>query len=92
MVELSLLLERLMEVAGKISKINSEVGYGFVQIPKLGNVFFSNQTDFLGASFADMKVDLSVRLSVIETDRGLFAKSLAIEKPKRRSPEADQTF
>jgi cold shock CspA family protein len=69
---------------GKITKINSELGYGFVQVAKIGDVFFSSETRFSGTTFESLKVHDSVQLSVIETERGPFAESLSLAAPKRR--------
>lgn len=79
-----------MANTGKITKINSELGYGFVQVAKIGDVFFSSETRFSGTNFASLKVHDSVQLSVIETERGPFAESMspaATPKRRERAPE-----
>lgn len=79
-----------MTSSGKIIKINNELNYGFIQIPKVGEVFFSSETKFAGTKFELLKVNDTVQISVSETDRGLFADSLTLNTPKsrERSPEA----
>ena len=72
-----------MTYSGKITKINSELGYGFIQVPKLGDVFFSTETRFGDASFANLKIDQAVRISVTKTERGQFASTLEIHQPTR---------
>jgi hypothetical protein len=48
-----------------------------VTVPKHGKVFFSLETTFGAASFNDFKTDDDVELEFIETERGLFAKTLS---------------
>jgi cold shock CspA family protein len=77
---------------GKITKINNDLGYGFVSIPGKGEVFFSQDTQFLATSFEQLKINDTVQLLITETERGLFAKSLSIEVSKTRSRPADITL
>lgn len=81
-----------MSNTGKITSVNNDLKYGFVKVPTVGDVFFSLKTQFQGTNFEALKVDDSVKLSIIETDRGLFAESLglsvAIQKEPNRPPEA----
>ena len=81
----------MKELTGKISKIDLEMGYGFIQCPKHEDVFFSVKTELVGLQFSDLAINDSVRISVKETERGLFADSLAREtskqRDKNRSPE-----
>ena len=80
-----------MNVTGKITKINNDLGYGFIQVPKLGDVFFSTETSFGNTSFERLKVDQSVRVSVTETERGQFASTLDVnqtQQPRTIPPEA----
>ena len=76
---------------GKISKINNELGYGFIEIAKVGDVFFSTETLFEGTAFTALKVNDNVRVLVKDTERGPFAASLAPEhsKPLNKTPEAN---
>ncbi len=76
-------------MSGNISKINSELGYGFIQIPKVGEVFFSKETKFDGTHFEGLKVNDPVRVSVTETDRGPFASMLSLSPKKipTRAPD-----
>jgi hypothetical protein len=66
-----------MKVKGKISKIHSDLNFGMVTVPKHGKVFFSSETTFGSCSFDDFKKDDDVELEFIETERGLFAKTLS---------------
>jgi hypothetical protein len=66
-----------MKVKGKISKIHSDLNFGMVTVPKHGKIFFSSETVFGTSSFNDFNTDDDVELEFIETDRGLFAKSLS---------------
>lgn len=79
-----------MQASGRITKINAELGYGFINVSKVGDVFFSPKTRFEGTDFEALKVNDLVRVSVTETERGPFAQSLAPEVTRRRdrAPEA----
>ena len=78
-----------MKVKGKISKIHSDLNFGMVTVPKHGKVFFSSETTFGSSSFDDFKTDDDVELEFIETERGLFAKSLCKTVSKSKfQPEA----
>ena len=71
--------------------MNKELNYGFIKSPKLGDVFFSEETSFSGTDFDQLKVDQKVFIDVIETERGLFAKSVGLKEtttPSKRPPEA----
>ena len=73
-----------MELTGKISKLNLELGYGFVQCRKHEDVFFSVKTELGTLKLSDLKINDSVRISVKETERGHFAEALTLNTPKRR--------
>lgn len=79
-----------MQTSGRIIKINAELGYGFIAIPELGDVFFSTKTTFDGTAFDTLKVNDFVRISVAQTDRGPFAQILApeVSRKRDRAPEA----
>jgi hypothetical protein len=66
-----------MKVKGKISKIHSDLDFGMVTVPKHGKIFFSSETVFGTSSFDEFKTDDDVELEFVETERGLFAKSLS---------------
>ena len=76
-----------MKVRGKISKINTELGYGFVVCAKDTEVFFSTETSFSATSFDHLKVNDLVQVEIIDTERGPFAKALQKDLPKQRTPE-----
>jgi cold shock CspA family protein len=76
-----------LKIQGKISKINTELGYGFVVCPKNGEVFFSTETSFSGSSFESLRVNDSVQVEIVVTERGQFAQALEKDLPKHRSPE-----
>lgn len=79
-----------MLISGTITKINNDLRYGFIKCPKIGDVFFSSDTNFTGTSFENLKVDQKVQLEVTETERGLFAKMVSVknQRPLEKSPEA----
>ncbi len=78
-----------MKVKGKISKIHSDLNFGMVTVPKYGKIFFSSETAFGSYSFDDFKTDEEVELEFIETERGMFAKSLSKSTSKSKfQPEA----
>ncbi len=70
-----------MELKGKITKINKELGYGFVTVKKIGNVFFSEETKSEDIQFNDLKIDQPVTISAAETPRGLFATKFNFIEP-----------
>lgn len=41
-------------LVGKVSKKNEELEYGFVTVPKLGDVFFNLETVFENISFNEI--------------------------------------
>ena len=65
-----------MKVKGKISNIHSDLSFGMITVPKHGKVFFSSETIFANAGFNDFQTNDDVEAEVVETERGLFAKSL----------------
>jgi hypothetical protein len=78
-----------MKVKGKISKIHSDLNFGMVTVPKHGKIFFSSETVFGNSSFDEFKTDDDVELEFVETERGLFAKSLSKTVSKSKfQPEA----
>jgi hypothetical protein len=78
-----------MKVKGKISKIHSDLNFGMITVPKHGKVFFSSETTLSSARFDDFKTDDDVELEFIETERGLFAKTLSKTASKSKfQPEA----
>lgn len=83
----------MLESNGKITKVNSELGYAFAEVKGAGKVFVSPNTNFSDLSFDDLKVGDLVRLTVENTDRGLHAASIRTQRPgtktqSTRSPEA----
>jgi cold shock CspA family protein len=82
-----------MHYTGTIAKLNEELKYGFLKVPKLGDVFFSvDSTLSDNLSFDSLEVGQKLQIEMIETERGMFAKSLALQMPKKkpitRRPEA----
>jgi len=63
---------------GKVSKKNVELEYGFVTVPKLGDVFFNLETVFENISYVDVVVGQKVKIKITETPRGLFANSVSL--------------
>lgn len=78
-----------MKISGKISKLNSELGYGFVKCSSVGEVFFSTESELKGTSFDLLKINDSVSIIAIETDRGLFAQSLVLGSIVKKSSSAE---
>ena len=68
---------RTMKAVGKIEKIHSDLSFGMVITKNKQKVFFSDETIFGAFQFRDFKIGDEVELEFIETDRGLFANSLA---------------
>jgi len=78
-------------ISGIITKLNDELKYGFLKVPKLGDIFFSEDSTLTGGlDFDGLKVGQKLQIEMIETERGMFAKSLSPEKSKQpsRRPEA----
>ena len=69
-----------MQLSGKILKIDFEIGFGFIKVPKHEDVFFSEKTNFVGISFKDLSVNDSVKITAKETIRGLFAEKLELAR------------
>ncbi len=67
---------------GKIAKINTELTYGFVEIPKIGKVFFNIDTKFSNVNFSDLREGMKVTVDITNTERGLFARSLTNKEIK----------
>ncbi len=78
-----------MPNTGKITVINNDLKYGFVQVAKVGDVFFSAETRFEGTAFESLKLNDSVKISIKDTDRGPFAESLRLDIPKRKERTQD---
>lgn len=78
-----------MEVSGEIIKKNEELSYGFVSVKGYEDVFFSPDTEYSSVTFESLKVGDKVKVHIKETDRGLFATSLAPAASKRRAPEPE---
>lgn len=78
-----------MELIGKITKKNDDLSYGFVTVPKLGDIFFSNDTSFSNTNFADVTIGQKVKITATETSRGLFATNfqVVVEQSKKDRPE-----
>lgn len=76
-----------MELVGKITKKNDDLNYGFVNVPKLGDIFFSKDTTFSNTSFEELNVGQKVKILATETPRGLFATSFEIVLEKVRFQE-----
>jgi len=78
-------------VKGTITKINEELGYGFIVLNSDKNkVFFSEDTSVLGTNLTDLVVGQKVLISVDDTERGLFASALQLESTQLKSPVLDQ--
>ena len=77
-----------MQISGIITKLNDELKYGFLKVPKLGDIFFSEDSSLTGGlNFDGLKVGQKLQIELIETKRGMFAKSLSpevITQPSRR--------
>jgi cold shock CspA family protein len=73
-----------MQISGTITKLNDELKYGFIKVPKLGDVFFSEESKFTeGLIFDGLKVGQKLQIEMIKTERGMFAKTLSPGKAKR---------
>lgn len=76
-----------MELIGKITSKNTDLKYGFVNVPKLGDIFFSKDTKFSNINFDDLKVGQKVQITAAETPRGLFATNFQLASEKSKSAE-----
>jgi cold shock CspA family protein len=77
-----------MELMGKITKKNDDLNYGFVNVPKLGDIFFSKDTAFTNTSFEDILIGQKVKITAVETPRGLFAANFQIlDQQKKMNAE-----
>jgi len=73
-----------MKIRAKISKINNELGYGFLAGPKGLEIFFSSETTFIPQIPLDsLAVGQELYVEVTETPRGTFATTASIEAPQR---------
>jgi len=79
-----------MELMGKITKKNDDLSYGFVSVPKLGDIFFSKDTSFSNTSFADISIGQKVKITAVETARGLFATSFQIVVEAQKKDKTEQ--
>ena len=82
-----------MHYTGTITKLNDELKYGFLKVSNLGDIFFSEDSTLSGnLTFDSLEVGQKLQIKMIETERGMFAKSLSEELPKKkpvtRMPEA----
>lgn len=80
-----------MELVGQVTKKNDELSYGFVNIPKFGEVFFSKDTSFANTSFEDLAVGQKVQITAVETPRGLFAANFQLVIDQKRKAASEQT-
>jgi cold shock CspA family protein len=67
-----------MELVGRVSKKNDDLSYGFVSVPKLGDIFFSEDTSFSNTTFENINIGQKVKITTVETPRGLFAVNFQI--------------
>lgn len=79
-----------MEVSGQIIKKNEDLGYGFISVKGSDDIFFSPESGIAGTEFSGLRVGDKVKVIVVETDRGLFAKSIvaAVVRKQTTEPEA----
>lgn len=79
-----------MELMGKITKKNDDLSYGFVNVPKLGDIFFSKDTSFTNTSFEDIIIGQKVKIMAVETPRGLFAANFQIVQEQQKKIISEQ--
>jgi len=65
-----------MKASGKISKIHSDLSFGMAITKSKQKIFFSDETSFGEFLFQDFKIGDEVELEFLETERGLFARSM----------------
>ena len=81
-----------MKIVGKISKIDHENGYGFVQGAGTGSVFFTRSTNMGSLSFEQLSVGMAVKLIFCDSVRGKFATELELCKLRSETlPSANAT-
>ena len=71
-------VELVKLLRGRVTKINTDLKFGFVYVPGLEPVFFGPTSEYNGASFEDLKCGDIVEIYVTDTIRGLFAKEVVI--------------
>ena len=74
-----------MKTTGKISKIDYENGYGFVQCAGIEAVFFTKSTKIGLLSFQDLTIGMSVKLLSADSSRGRFATEMELCKSRKES-------
>jgi cold shock CspA family protein len=81
-----------MELMGKITKKNDDLSYGFVNVPKLGDIFFSKDTSFSNTSFEDIIIGQKVKITAVETPRGLFAADFQIVQEQQKKNQIEDAL
>jgi hypothetical protein len=70
------------KTVAKISKIHTELRFGMAITKNKEKIFFSDETSFGKLQFVDFKIGDEVELNFLETERGLFAQSMAYLDPQ----------
>lgn len=63
-------------LVGKITKIDKEMGYGFISVAGHSAVLFSKHTNFVGINLNGLAFNQRVSINVKQTLRGPFAADL----------------
>ena len=67
---------KILKANGRISKIHAELSFGMAITRNGEKIFFSNETSFGAFQFNDFKTGDEVELEFLDTERGLFARSM----------------
>jgi cold shock CspA family protein len=77
---------------GMITKINTELLYGFIAVKGSDDVFFSTETKFNNTTLLSLRVGDKVNFESQQTERGLFATSLSVAPVRSKSAEPEASI
>lgn len=74
-------MSKSQNINGKISKINYDLRYGFINSNKTQDIFFNEDSicQENRVLFSELAVDQSVNMDVKETERGLLATNMKLK-------------
>ena len=87
--------KRMLQVSGKVIIIVDDqpeqahrLQYGFVKVKGMEDVFFNALSSFVNTSFEDLRTGDRVTMTVQQTSRGPYAKSLtlSLRQSKKQNP------
>lgn len=74
-------MSKSQSINGKISKINYDLRYGFINSNKTQDIFFNEDSicQENRVLFSELNIDQRVNVNVKETERGLLATSMKLK-------------